>query len=109
MFTVMVELQVGPERIEEFLQGIRANAAASLRDEPGCIRFDVHRSLEDDMRFHLYEIYLDREAFEVAHRSAPHYAAWQEVVRRCVLPGTQHNTYASPAFPADIPESELVA
>jgi autoinducer 2-degrading protein len=109
MFTVMVELHAHAERIEEFLVGIRANAHASLRDEPGCIRFDVQRSIEDPTRFHLYEIYVDRDAFEVAHRSAPHYADWQEVVRRCVVPGTRHNTYASPVFPQDIPEAVLSA
>jgi autoinducer 2-degrading protein len=109
MFTVMVELEVHAERIEEFLVGIRTNAHASLRDEPGCIRFDVQRSIEDPARFHFYEIYVDRDAFEVAHRSAPHYAAWQAVVRRCVVPGTQRNTYAAPAFPQDIPEAVLPA
>lgn len=51
-----------------------------------------------------YEIYRDRRAFEVEHRSAPHYADWRAVVERCVVPGSSSNTYAAPLFPEDIPE-----
>jgi autoinducer 2-degrading protein len=104
MFTVIVTLDVHEDRIEEFLAGIRTNAHATVRDEPGCIRFDVHRSEDQPNRFHFYEIYVDRDAFEVDHRSAPHYAAWREVVARCVVPGSHVNQFAAPAFPDDIPE-----
>ena len=41
MFSLMVQMQVRPERREEFLAGMAANAEASVRDEPGCLRFDV--------------------------------------------------------------------
>ncbi len=104
MHTVFVTLDVLADRLDEFVEGIHANAIASLRDEPGCLRFDVHRSVDDPTRFYFYEIYRDREAFEVEHRAAPHYAIWRGVIERCVAPGTQHNTYASPAFPDEIPE-----
>jgi autoinducer 2-degrading protein len=104
MFTVIVTLDVREERLGEFIEGIRANATATLRDEPGCLRFDVHRSLDAPARFHFYEIYADRDAFELAHRSAPHYAAWRNVVARCVVPGSHSNLLASPEFPEDIPE-----
>lgn len=104
MLTVIVTLEVRPERIEEFMRGIHANARASLRDEPGCLRFDVHRSSEDAHRFILYEIYADEAAFHEAHRAAPHYAKWREIAARCVHPGGHLNTFATPAFPSDIPE-----
>ncbi|MER7559557.1 putative quinol monooxygenase [Nocardioides sp. NPDC126508] len=102
MFTVLVDLTVRPDRVEEFLDGIRTNSRASLRDEPGCLRFDVHRRLDDPHRFVLHEVYLDEDAFRVAHREAPHYAVWREVVARCVVEGGQVNTYATPAFPEDL-------
>ena len=102
MFTVIVNLQVRPERVEEFLEAIHTNARASLADEPGCLRFDVHRSMDDPNRFVLYEIYADRNAFYEAHREAPHYAAWREVADRCVEPGGHVNTFATPQFPEDI-------
>jgi autoinducer 2-degrading protein len=104
MFTVIVTLQVRPERIDEFVRGIHANARASLSDEPGCLRFDVHRSSEDEHRFILHEIYADEAAFHEAHRAAPHYAAWRETAARCVYPGGHVNTFAAPVFPSDHPE-----
>jgi autoinducer 2-degrading protein len=104
MYTVLVTLDVLPDHVDEFLTGIRANATASLRDEPGCLRFDVHRSLDDACRFVLYEIYRDRAAFTDDHRAAPHYAAWRTVAARCVRPGGHRNTFLSPAFPDDVPE-----
>ncbi|MEU4427205.1 putative quinol monooxygenase [Actinoplanes sp. NPDC024001] len=102
MFTVIVTLDVRPERVDEFLQGIAVNARASLRDEPGCLRFDVHRVTGVPNRFLLYEIYTDEQAFRQAHRAAPHYADWLTVVDRCVLNKT--NLYATPVFDQDIPE-----
>jgi autoinducer 2-degrading protein len=105
MHTVLVSLQVRPDRTTEFLSAIRSNAQASLRDEPGCLRFDVHRSIEDPNRFVLYELYRDEEAFLTEHRATPHYAAWREAAARCVVEGGHVDTFCAPAFPGDIPEA----
>ena len=52
------------------------NARASVREEPGCRRFDVLQPHgEEDLVF-LYEIYDDRAAFDEHVRSA-HFAAFQ--------------------------------
>jgi autoinducer 2-degrading protein len=99
MFTVVVALAARPERLAEFVAGIQANAHASLRDEPGCLRFDVHQQVADPTRFLLHEIYADEDAFHRAHRSAPHYAAWQQVAARCVVPGSHVNTFCRPLGP----------
>ena len=58
------------------------NAAASLRDELGCLAFDVHQDIAVPTRFHLYEIYVDEDAFRIAHRSSPHYTRWQGAAKR---------------------------
>lgn len=105
MYTVIVTLDVIPEHLDDFLAAIRANAHATLREEPGCLRFDVHRSAEDPHRFLLYEIYRDRAAFEVEHRAAPHYAAWRRAAASCIRPGGHVNIFGSPVFPSDIPET----
>jgi len=102
MLTILVDLTVREDRVEEFLEGIRVNAHASLRDEPGCLRFDVHRRLDDPRRFVLHEVYADADAFHVAHRSAPHYRAWQDVAQRCIEEGGHVNVFATPAFPDDL-------
>jgi autoinducer 2-degrading protein len=53
----------------------------------------------------LYELYASERAFYEEHRAAPHYAAWRAVADRCVVPGSHVNTFATPAFPEDIPEN----
>jgi autoinducer 2-degrading protein len=47
MYTVIVNLQVKPDMVEAFLEAMGENSRASRRDEPGCLRFDVHRDNDD--------------------------------------------------------------
>ena len=89
MFSLMVQLEVRPEDRDEFLAAITTNAQASVRDEPGCHRFDVSAVEGDENRFVLYELYDDAEAFE-AHKRAPHFAAWRQVADRVLT--SQVNT-----------------
>src|SRR3954452_22005118 len=85
MFSLVVQVQVRPDRREEFLAGMATNAEASVRDEPGCLRFDVCSVDGDETRFVLYELYADADAF-AAHKAAPHFAEWRTVAER-VLEG----------------------
>jgi (4S)-4-hydroxy-5-phosphonooxypentane-2,3-dione isomerase len=78
MFSLVVQMTVRPGRREEFLAGMAANAEASVRDEPGCLRFDVCSVESDENRFLLYELYTDAAAF-AAHKAAPHFAQWRAV------------------------------
>jgi quinol monooxygenase YgiN len=89
MFSLLVEIEVRPEGRDEFLAGIAANAEASVRDEPGCLRFDVSAVDGDPHRFFLYELYEDAAAF-AAHRAAPHFRVWREVADRVLA--SQVNT-----------------
>lgn len=91
---MIVSLQVCPGKRAQFLTAIELNAAASVRDEPGCLRFDVMRDTADPDRFYFYEIYTDPAALE-AHRAAPHFATWREAASQCVVAGSQVNTVAS--------------
>jgi autoinducer 2-degrading protein len=84
MFSLMVQLEVRPERREEFLAAIATNAEASVRDEPGCLRFDVCSVASDENRFVLYELYADADAF-AAHKAAPHFAQWRIVAEQVVV------------------------
>ena len=84
MFSLMVQVQVDPERRQEFLAAITANAEASVRDEPGCLRFDVCSVEGDESRFVFYELYRDAAAFD-DHRAAPHFRAWREEAARTVV------------------------
>mmetsp|Transcript_18554 Transcript_18554/g.44002 ORF Transcript_18554/g.44002 Transcript_18554/m.44002 type:complete len:146 (+) Transcript_18554:53-490(+) len=72
--SIIVEADIKPERMDEFLALIQKNAEGS-RKEPGCQRFDVLRSQDDPNKFFFYEIYDDADA--VAHHKAqPHFDLW---------------------------------
>mmetsp|Transcript_17186 Transcript_17186/g.25555 ORF Transcript_17186/g.25555 Transcript_17186/m.25555 type:complete len:151 (-) Transcript_17186:391-843(-) len=73
---IIVEADVVPERMDEFLEMIENNAKGS-RDEPGCLRFDVLRSNDDPNKFIFYEVYADAEA-AAYHREQPHFKPWTE-------------------------------
>jgi quinol monooxygenase YgiN len=84
MFSLMVQMEVRPGRRTEFLAGMAANAESSVRDEPGCLRFDVCAVGSDENRFVLYELYTDAAAFE-AHKASPHFARWRTVAEQVVV------------------------
>ena len=54
----------------------------SSRAEPGCIRFDAYRAVDDPVRFWLFEQYVDEAAFD-EHRWTPHF---RENVERRIVP-----------------------
>src|SRR5215212_8573482 len=89
MYSLMVQMEVRAGRREEFLAGITANAEASVRDEPGCLRFDVCSVDSDENRFLLYELYTDADAF-AAHKAARHFAQWRTIAEQVLV--TQANT-----------------
>ena len=102
MFSLVVQMEVRPGRREEFLAGMAANAEASVRDEPGCLRFDISSVDGDENRFVLYELYADAEAF-AAHKTTPHFARWRTVAEQVVVgqvntPGSLLVTHTAEEF-----------
>lgn len=57
-------------------QALAANAAAS-RLEPGCLRWEFARHLEDPREFVICELYADAAAL-AAHHASEHVARWRE-------------------------------
>lgn len=49
------------------------------RAEPGCERYDLYQSGEDQVSFHLFERYRDAEALE-EHRAAQHYKDYRAAI-----------------------------
>jgi autoinducer 2-degrading protein len=78
MFVTLVSVHVVADRLDDFLDAIRVNHEASIR-EPGCVRFDVLRAPDDPSRFLLYEAYVDAAA-AAAHKETPHYLAFRDQV-----------------------------
>ena len=79
MYCIIVRTELIPGNRERFLAAMLDNARASVRDEPGCLVFDVIEDRETPDCFHLYEIYRDEQAL-AAHKETPHYRASREVV-----------------------------
>ena len=73
MNVTLVEINIKPERVNEFLDVFRANHEGALQ-EPGNLRFDVLQDPEVKTRFFIYEAYKDDEAV-LAHKKTPHYLA----------------------------------
>ncbi len=97
MYAVVVPLKVKPEMREKFLAAALDDSTCSVRDEPGCLRFDVLQDNADPNRFFFYEVYKDEAALD-AHRAAPHYAVWKAVAD--TLDGPTVPTRCKPVFPA---------
>ena len=75
MYVIVVDFEIRPDRLAAFLTLMQENAAASVRDEPGCHQFDVCQDPDAPHRIFLYELYDDRAAFE-AHRASPHFRSF---------------------------------
>jgi (4S)-4-hydroxy-5-phosphonooxypentane-2,3-dione isomerase len=78
MYVVCVSICVKDGRAEAFAAASLANARAT-RGEPGNLRFDVLRRLDDPNRFSFYEAYRTAEDF-AAHQKTGHYLQWREAV-----------------------------
>lgn len=79
MYCLLLKTQLKPGAYAAFMDAMRVNAAASVRDEPGCLTFDVLRDRSDPDLLWLYEVYVDEAAFE-AHMRTPHFLASRPLV-----------------------------
>jgi autoinducer 2-degrading protein len=83
MRVVHVDVQVKPEHLDAFLEETRRNAASS-RNEPGVLRFDVVHDRADPTHVVLVEVYADEDA-PAAHKQTAHYAQWRDAVADWML------------------------
>jgi len=71
MFVVTVDWMIKPQSIALFKDKITAQAADSVKEEEGCLRFDVCEATDGVGRFLLYEVYASEAAFKV-HLGMPY-------------------------------------
>lgn len=76
-FAIVVRFDLKPGARPGFEALVRENARSSVRDEPGCRRFDVLSPRDGSDSVTLYEIYDDRTAFE-AHLETAHFATFRD-------------------------------
>lgn len=78
MHVTMVQVQVKPEHVTDFIAATRLNHEASVK-EKGNLRFDVLQLPDDPTRFVLYEAYVNAAA-AAAHKETAHYLKWRDAV-----------------------------
>ncbi len=99
MFSIFVTINIKPGRAAEFSRASLGDAEGSVRDEPGCFRFDILADLTNANRFYLFEVYRDRAAFE-DHLKAPHFMKWRAEVQ-AMFDGEPTRIEMSTVFPSD--------
>jgi quinol monooxygenase YgiN len=99
MYILTVTLKIKAEHREAFVEAMLGDATGSVRDEPGCLRFDVIQDEEDPNTLYLHEVYRDKTAFE-AHLEAPHFLKWRETVKDWFASPPQSGKGVN-IFPAD--------
>ena len=77
MYIIISPTQVKPGHREEYIEALVEDARSSVKNEPGCVRFDVIQDSEDTNRVWVYEVYKDEAAFQ-AHLQAPHLLVFRE-------------------------------
>lgn len=80
MYVLIVPIQIKEGFKDQFIEATLLDAQGSVRDEPGCMRFDFIQDPTDANRVWLYEVYKDEAAME-AHRQAPHLLKWRETTQ----------------------------
>lgn len=99
MHSIFVTVNVHSEHLAAFTEASFGDARGSVRDEPGCFRFDIHRDKDLATRFYLYEVYEDEAAF-AAHLETPHFKKWIETVKP-MLDGELEKVEMTTVFPSD--------
>ena len=84
MFAVCVTFRVRPDAMDRFLPRMHQQARDSLTLEKGCLRFDVCVDSTAPGSVFLYEVYDDREAFEL-HSDSSHFKSFASDVDAYVL------------------------
>lgn len=97
MEAIFVTVKIKPELRGRFLEVIEDDATASVRDEPGCLRFEVLQDASDPDTYYFFEVYFD-EAAILAHRATPHFARWNEASQE-VLQQPAQRLVTIPVFP----------
>lgn len=76
MLAIVVNFEIHPDTENQAIAALEANAAGS-RTEPGCLKWEWCRHIDEPHRFAIYELYVDRDAIDF-HKSSAHFGAWKE-------------------------------
>jgi len=91
MYVVTVTFILAADHVETFMPLMVENARQSLEVEPGCHRFDVCQDPVRPSVVFLYELYDDREAFDL-HLGMEHFQKFSAATEDMVV-SKDVNTY----------------
>ncbi len=80
MFIIVANFLVQPQHREAFMATCLEDAKDSVKNEPGCHRFEVFTEKDEPNRIVLIEVYTDEAAFD-AHLKTPHFAKFAAATR----------------------------
>lgn len=84
MISLLITVEVNPDRVEEFIRFITEEAEDARTKEPGCRGFTVSRSFDKSNVFSLAEFYDDKAALD-AHGLTPHFLLFKKRVEEYQL------------------------
>lgn len=96
MEVTLVEINVKPDKIDEFLKVFHANHLGAVKEE-GNLRFDVLQDEHEPTKFFIYEAYRDNEAV-LAHKKTPHYLKCVEALEE-IMTGPRRKTVFKGVYP----------
>jgi (4S)-4-hydroxy-5-phosphonooxypentane-2,3-dione isomerase len=80
LHVIHAPLPIQPDKVDAFIAAVRLDGLGSTHEEPGCLRFDVYQNIHKPDELYLYEVYVNKTAFEY-HTRTPHIAKWRESVK----------------------------
>lgn len=79
MFIVTVDFLIKQGHVTPFVEAMKKQAHNSLRNEDGCLQFDVCQDPDDERKIFLYEVYKDRKSFD-KHLKTDHFHEFNNTV-----------------------------
>jgi quinol monooxygenase YgiN len=83
MMVRLSEIEIAPEYLEEYLQILKKESAASVRLEPGVISIFPMSQREQPTQVRILEIYADRAAYE-SHLQTQHFQEYKTTTMKMV-------------------------
>jgi autoinducer 2-degrading protein len=80
LHVIHAPLPIQPDKVDAFIAAVRLDGLGSTHEEPGCLRFDVYQNIHKPDELYLFEVYVNKTAFEY-HTRTPHIAKWRESVK----------------------------
>lgn len=99
MVTNIVEYRVKPAHRADFEAKLRAHAAGTLREEEGCLRFDVMVPRDEPNRLWLFELYRDQAALDT-HAAGARLKAFRDYYAPLL---EDRRIVVADVLPADVP------